>query len=444
MIRLVFADALLNWRIWVGAFVVAVAATAAGAVPATLLRTAIDTGGRASLGLDAIAGTVIAFTTVAVVVVVNGIMRATVGLQLRSYALWRIAGVTPNAVRRVVSGQLAIVSAAGALVGAGVAAAAPAFVEVQLRQASGLDGVRPAVTAFDQTVVALVVVAVSVAAGFRATAAAASTPAVTVLRDAGGTRPPRRTLRVLGALALVALAVQMVVSLPSSLSAGAPAAVLIGPVLIAALSAVAPFVAPALMTAWTALVPARMSASFVVARALVLHATDRSVTTVSALIVAIGLPVTLDAGRRTVATALGGQPTDGTGALALVLGGPVLLAAVGAAAAAFMASRTRGRDQALLRAAGATEGFTIRVAVSEAVVHVVNAAIIAVLLTLVTVIAEAAAFTAAGVPASPVLPVGTLVAAIAATAPPMVVATLVPALLSERRSLRERLAAADA
>ncbi|WP_206214981.1 hypothetical protein, partial [Pseudomonas viridiflava] len=63
------------------------------------------------LGLDAIAGTVIAFTTVAVVVVVNGIMRATVGLQIRSYALWRIAGVTPNAVRRVVSGQLAIVSA---------------------------------------------------------------------------------------------------------------------------------------------------------------------------------------------------------------------------------------------------------------------------------------------------------------------------------------------
>ena len=62
---------------------------------------------------------------------------------------------------------------------------------------------------------------------------------------------------------------------------------------------------------------------------------------------------------------------------ALLLGGPLLLAAVAAALVVFMSSRTRGHELAVLQASGATHRTIIFTAALEAVIYVITASILA-------------------------------------------------------------------
>jgi putative ABC transport system permease protein len=440
MIRLIVADALFNRRIWAGAFAVSVTATATGSVPAVLIRTAVETGGVRALGLAAVAGTVIAFTIVAVTIVVGDVMRATVALQSRSYALWRVVGVGQGMIRRVVAAQLAIVTAAGTAVGAVPACAAPAFVRAALQDASGLAAVQPTLAAGDVLVVAVIITALAIVAGSRAASTAAATPAVQAVRDGISPRHGRRLLRVLVTMALIALAVQMVSTLPASLPRGAPAAVLVGPVLVAACTVSAPLFAPSVVRVWTAAVPVQLAPSFVVARALVLNGRERSVTVVTALIVAIGLPSALDSGRGTVAAALDVAAPTGSGGIALVLAGPVMIAAVGAAAGAYMSARDRGREQALLRAAGATGGFVVWVAVWEAIVQLVSAALIVMAVVALAALSEALVLAPTAPTVVPVVRLPSVAAWTGVAAVPLFLATLLPAVAMARRDVPRLLA----
>ena len=61
-----------------------------------------------------------------------------------------------------------------------------------------------------------------------------------------------------------------------------------------------------------------------------------------------------------------------------MLGGPLLLAAIGAAATVFMSSGAREREFALLQAAGATRGVIIKIALWEALISAVTATLLAV------------------------------------------------------------------
>jgi putative ABC transport system permease protein len=73
----------------------------------------------------------------------------------------------------------------------------------------------------------------------------------------------------------------------------------------------------------------------------------------------------------------------------LLLGGPLLLAAVGAATTVAVSGRARARDAALLESAGATPGLVVATAAWEAVVQVGTATLLALVAVATTAIAGA-------------------------------------------------------
>mgnify|MGYP006378063985 FL=1 len=87
----------------------------------------------------------------------------------------------------------------------------------------------------------------------------------------------------------------------------------------------------------------------------------------------------------TLGTAVAAQTgrTDGfdlePGGVVLMLGGPLLLAAVGAAATVFMSGGAREREFALLQAAGATRAVIVKLAIWEALIYAVTATLLAAL-----------------------------------------------------------------
>jgi putative ABC transport system permease protein len=76
-----------------------------------------------------------------------------------------------------------------------------------------------------------------------------------------------------------------------------------------------------------------------------------------------------------------------TGTVALLIGGPLLLAVLGATATIFMSSRSREREFALIQAAGGTEATVLGAAAWEAVIYVVTAAGLGAVAVAVTAVA---------------------------------------------------------
>ncbi|OII06913.1 FtsX-like permease family protein [Curtobacterium sp. MCBA15_008] len=401
------------------------------------MATGIHTSGIRGLALFSIAGTVLAFTVVAVLVVLTSVMGLTVSLLRRTYALWQIVGVTPRAVTVAVLVQLIVVAVSGAVVGAVAGGlVAPAVVQRLLQDATGLETLRVSDSLTAVAVVAILTVGVALVGGLGAARRAGRTPAVLVLRDASAGRRRRPVRRAVTALLLLALAAQMLTTLPTSLDSGAAQAVLIGPVLVATVAVLGRIVSTPVLHSWTAMVPGRFVA-FWLAQATVRWSVARSDGALAALLVAIGLPAALVAGQQTVGTVLGGATARSGGTL-LILGGPVLLAAVGAAAISFMASRDREREQALLSQVGGTPALQVIVAVFEGLVLVLTAFLLAVLAVAVTVTAEWALLVGAHPQARPVWAIGTLLSGAAITGPLMVAATLFPMLSVRRRSTHAR------
>ena len=124
----------------------------------------------------------------------------------------------------------------------------------------------------------------------------------------------------------------------------------------------------------------------------------------------------------------------------LLIGGPVLLGATGAAVVLFMSNRTQAKEQALLRASGATGGVVVVTALWQAVVHVVTAVLLA-----TTVIAGTALICAAAlgrfIPAVPVLDPGAATLLVTIGLVLTSTATVVPALSRLRDPLASQLAA---
>ncbi|WKK72774.1 hypothetical protein Q0F99_07670 [Rathayibacter oskolensis] len=177
---------------------------------------------------------------------------------------------------------------------------------------------------------------------------------------------------------LLLVAGSMYAGLPAALPTGASQSVLLGPVLIAAAATSAPLFMPALIRVWTAVIPARASVAWFLARATVITSAQRSSAAVVAFLVAIGLPWTFLVGQQTVASAVSGAGSAvDPRPLALLIGGPALLAAVGAAAGLLMASSNREREDALLEVAGADDSARTLTSAWEALIYVVTAGIVA-------------------------------------------------------------------
>lgn len=162
----------------------------------------------------------------------------------------------------------------------------------------------------------------------------------------------------------------------------------------------------------------------------------------AAVVVAAGRPVALLAGAHTSAALAGIGTSSSVGAgIALLIGGPVLIASIGAAAGVLISARDRSRKQALLRAAGAGPAQTARIAVLETRLVAVTGLLLAGIAVVVASTLELAVLTSAGhpVPFNAGLPALLLAAALVAVL--MAVATAVPALADLRRPVRTVLSA---
>lgn len=378
MLTLLRSDLLGDLRLWWGTFFVLVAAGAIAGVPATLIETAVGEDGFLRLGILAVASTALALSTVSLVLVLSSTVRTLVELRRRTFALWLLVGMQPAQVAVVVVGEVALVASAGAGVGAAVAyGLCPPLIDSLLNGSSGLEDVRPVLSPGSALAGALVAVVVTVLATLPLAREAGSTPVLSLLR---GEQPRRVRVvrRVILAVLLLLVAGSMYAGLPTALPTGAAQSVLLGPVLVAAAATAAPVYMPALIRLWTGVIPARVSVAWFLARATVITSAQRSSAAVVAFLVAIGLPWTFLVGQQTVASAISGAGSAvDPRPLALLLGGPALLAAIGAGAGLLMASSNREREDALLEVAGADRSARTLTSAWEALIYVITAGIVA-------------------------------------------------------------------
>lgn len=380
MLTLLKADLLSDLRVWIGTFAVLVAAGAAVGIPATLVDSALrEKQLVVQLGLLSVASIALTLTVVSLVVVLSSTVRTVIELRRRTFALWLIVGMQPAQVSRVVLAELASVAVAGAALGSLIGwAVSPILVETLLVGSNGLGGIDATLSPLSAAIGGVVVTLVVVITAVPRAREAGTTPVLALLRG-GSRRPTRNVVRVILCVLLLGVAASMFGTLPQSFATGANQSVLLGPVLIAAAATVAPLYIPGLIRLWTAVVPSRSSVSWFLARATVIDSAQRSSASVVSFFVAIGLLWTFLVGQNTVASASLESTAADPRPLALLLGGPTLLAAIGAAAGVLMASSFREREDALLDVAGAEPSVRTLTAAWEALIFVVTAAILALL-----------------------------------------------------------------
>ncbi|WP_157981596.1 FtsX-like permease family protein [Protaetiibacter intestinalis] len=411
---------------------VIVASTVAASAPAALIEAAVRVGGTQALGLAAVASVSLLLTTVSTSVVLSSVVRSAVRRRSQAFSLWRVVGALPSQVSTVVSLQLFLTAAVGAALGTALAAIfLPSLLSLALESSSGLGGIRTPISVQTGLATAgLVVIYVAVVGAAPAHRAGYQSP-IQVLNDTGDSPRPALKLTSAGLLALVAG--WMTAGLPSSLPTGAAQSVLIGPVLVAATAAAGPWVFPAASRAWSAVIRPGWSAAWFVARAHAIQADTRTGGPTAPLLVAIGLPVTFLVGQRTVETANSSGGSGDSGALALILGGPVLLAIVGAAARIFMSNEERGRASALMGIVGAGTGTRGLFVLWEVTIHVATATLVSALLAVAVGLSIVAAVRHEAPDVHAALEPDALAAVVALSAVFCLPAALLPALFAMRR-----------
>lgn len=377
MIRLVLCDLRDHAATWAGAFCVAVACGFVGGFAASLIATA-----RTYPNLESLAVTTIMFSAFAAVAVLVSAANLTVAAQCRSYALWQLANVSPRRVAAVVLAQLAVVAVLGAAVGTSIEAAsfAPLFPIVFSS---------PFYQPIDQVVldvglplmpgVWLAVVGVFLVGGLKGARSAGRTPPLAALRETELPRKGVTWLRVLLFVGLVLGTWQLASSLYGKDLDALSNSLFLPLLMAAALVTVAPVVFSVLLGAWTSLVPQGRLCAWYLARRTARYSLSASTSVEVPIMVGFGLVAGIFSLGSLLETAMHQQGLTGYSAtldftsIVLLLGGPVLLCAVGAAVSVVMTSKTRTRDVSLLVAAGARPGTLLAAAACEALVHAVTA-----------------------------------------------------------------------
>lgn len=384
MTLLIFSELRSQWRVWAGAFILAVAAGFVLAIGASITDTGAELGGKFQGILSGAAATILMFSGVSAIAVLSSVATLTVALQQRSYALWQLIGARPLTVGIIVLLQLLVVSLVGAVLGVALArpAADPLFA-LGFGTVPGLRGVHVHFGVATALGSVLGVCGIVLLGGWRAARRAAFTPPLEILRDSEPRHRRMRWFRWIFVIAAATAAYALSSSLFGvPLSQSGAQIPLIAPVLTIFIVAIAPLLYPAVLTAWTAVLPARLSSAWFLARNQARYRLAYSTAAITPLLVGISLPAGLYTAAATMNDAFRSQGTGGTAALhanevALLLGGPLLLAAIAAAIVVFMSSRTRGQELALLQAAGATHRAIMLTATLEAVIYVVTAGILA-------------------------------------------------------------------
>lgn len=390
MIRLILSDLVANARVWLGILAIAAVTGFVAALAAGMIETGAAHGGDVQGGLASTSSVVIVFTGITVLIVLSGTANLSVALQRRSYALWQLVGIRPGLIAVTVLAQLAIVGVLGSALGCLLAlpVIGPLF-EWSFREWPTMRGVTIGLSAPAALFVSLAVGGATVLGGLRGARSASRTPPIEALRDP----EPRRTrlgwfrfvlaAGALGALLGIALSIR-----GGSITRVTGPAPLLTPLAAGVLGAIGPLLNPLLLRAWTAVVPARLSTSWFLARHASRARLSRSSAAIGPLMVAIALAGGLYTAGATLAAGEAARSGSARGfelapeGVVIMLGGPLLLSAVGAAAAVFMSGHAREREVALLRAAGATNAVVRCAAAWEAVIFTVTAVILGLAATL--------------------------------------------------------------
>lgn len=431
MIRLVLCDLAAHARVWLGVLAVSVAIGFVAAIAAGLIETGLFHGGRVAEGLSSTSSAVIMFTAVTALIVLSSTSNLAVTLQQRSYALWQLVGIRPALVGTVVLTQLGIIGVVGALSGAMLAVPVfgPLFRWV-FHAWEDLQGISLHLGMISVVLVTGASAVVLLLGGLRGARRASRTPPIEALRNP---EPPqvkigwfRIILTVLVVTGVTALAVNL--DGQASFSAISGQAILLTPLIAAAFAAAGPILFPLILRAWTSLVPARASATWFLARHSARYRLGQSSAAIGPLMVAIALAGGLYTTGATLAAAQAARTGTSTGfdlapeGVVLLLGGPLLLSAVSAAATVFMSGHSREREFALIQAAGSTHPTILITTIWEAVIYAATAAILGTLATLIGGIILAhtlgLAFPPIALPTIGLITVGGLALLLAATVAP--------------------------
>lgn len=384
MIRLILSDLGAHARVWLGTLAVTIATGFVAAVAAGLIETGIAYGGRVQEGLGSTSSVVIIFTTVTALIVLSSTANLTVALQQRSYALWQLVGIRPAFVGLVVLAQLGIVGIVGAVIGCLIAVPSigPLFAW-SFTDWPTMQGVEVELTIIGALLVAAGIVAVIVMGGLRGARRASRTPPIEALRDPEPPRIKMGWLRIVLTAGMIAASVGMSAGMNgarfSQISGMAP---LLTPLIAGVLAAGGPILYPLALRAWTSLLPARASASWFLARNSARFRLSQSSAAIGPLMVAIALAGGLYTSGATLAAAQAERTGNAEGfdlapeGVVILLGGPLLLSAIGAAATVFMSGHAREREFALIQAAGSTQAAIVLTAIWEAVIYTVTAAVL--------------------------------------------------------------------
>lgn len=399
MIRLILSDLAAHARVWLGTLAVTIATGVVAAVAAGLIETGAVHGGRVQEGLASTSGAVIAFTSITALIVLSSTANLSVALQQRSYALWQLVGIRPALVGLVVLAQLGIVGIVGALLGCLIAAPifGPLFTWV-FREWEQMQGITLHLSIVSMLVVTGAITVIVLLGGLRGARRASRTSPIEALRDPEPPRIRMGWLRILLTAGALAGAIGLATSLNgASFTQVASQSILITPLIVAVLAAAAPILFPLTLRAWTSLLPSGASASWFLARNSARYRLSQSSAAISPLMVAIALAGGLYTTGATLAAAQTAQTGSSRGfdlapeGVVLLLGGPLLLSAVAAAATVFMSGRAREREFALVQAAGSTHTGIVLTAICEAVIYTATAAILGIVATFIGGLIVAAA-----------------------------------------------------
>lgn len=378
MIRLVFSDLLDHASTWIGAFAVAVVCGYLGGWVASIEFTA-----GTYKALQNVGAAVLMFSLVAAVVVLTSAANLTVSAQRRSYALWQLANVMPRMISRVVLVQLVVVAVMGAVCGTLLAAATfiPLF-PLLFDPLLGSNQVIPQVGFSLMPAVWLGVVGVFLCGGLKGARSAAQTPPLTVLRE-----PEPKCVGITWLRGVLFVGVGVGIYEVVSIMLGSAPDVVMNwslylPILLTALLAlVAPVAFSLVMRAWTTLIPQARWNAWYIARHTARYSLSSSTSVETPIMVGFGLVAGVYSAVNLWAQyAINQGSTTFTGipwiGAILIMGGPVLLCATGAAVSVVMTSRSRTRDVALLIASGAQPQTIRAAAVCEAAIHALTATLV--------------------------------------------------------------------
>jgi putative ABC transport system permease protein len=262
-----------------------------------------------------------------------------------------------------------------------------------------------------------------------------------LVREADPPLAPMSRRRRVGAALLATLVVLLVISVRDTpLEQVQVPLMLVGPLVAGVVIALGPVIFVPFLRTWTALVPAHVSASWFLAARAGAHGTARASATTSPLVIAVafsgGLYAATDTVRAAVAAQTGREPpAPPLQTAVLLIGGPLLLAAVGAAATVFMSGRVRDRESALVRAAGGSHGVVLLSAVWESVIHAATATALGLVAVVVTAGVAAWATSPGGGFSTPRFGTGAVATTAGAGLLLLLAATVPTTLLALRRDL---------